>query len=139
MSGADRDWVNLASSLASEDIRFTWAGVYGTEYLRPYVKATRIDSLVDLDFPIFTYLIHHQAELRRSPWLWTKILTDHALQLRRPYTALRKLGRADPFDLVISNTVAVTLGAVYARRWRLPHLWCVKEVLDASSFEVSVR
>ena len=49
--------------------------------------------------------------------------------------ALRFLGaahRATPFDLVYSNTVAVLGGAVCAKRWSVPHVWHVREIVAGS-------
>lgn len=49
--------------------------------------------------------------------------------------SLRFLGalhRARRFDLVYSNTLAVLGGALAARRWRLPHVWHVREIVGES-------
>jgi len=39
---------------------------------------------------------------------------------------------AGPFDIVYSNTAAVFGGALAARRWKVPHVWHIREILDTS-------
>jgi glycosyltransferase involved in cell wall biosynthesis len=131
MTGADRDWVTLANALGPEQVRISWAGLQGCDSLRPYLDARIVTRLLDLDLPWFTYLIQENAYQERSGWRWIKILADHFLRLRRPLQKLTSALRADPVDLVISNTAAVTLGAIYAKLYRKPHVWCIKECLDS--------
>ena len=45
---------------------------------------------------------------------------------------LGKLHRQRRFHLVYSNTVAVLGGALLARRWGLPHVWHVREIVAGS-------
>ncbi len=56
-----------------------------------------------------------------------------AAWIQESWRAQRVLDRTlDPgaFDLVHSNTLAVTAGAAWARRHRLPHLWHVHELIE---------
>lgn len=130
MTGADRDWVTLANALGPRKIRLTWAGTEGCEYLRPYLDPAVITRLVDLRLPWFTYLIQDNAYQPRSAWLWMKICADHLRRLPIPFRRLQCAVRNDPIDVVVSNTAAVMIGALFARLYRLPHVWCVKECLD---------
>jgi glycosyltransferase involved in cell wall biosynthesis len=88
--------------------------------------------LIDLDFPKFTYLINENATCHRPVWLWTKITADHLLSMARPLLRLRRPLRDTAVDIVVSNTVTVTLGALVAKLLRKPHVWCIKECLDPS-------
>lgn len=133
MTGADRDWVNLLNALGPRRIRVSWAGIEGCEYLRPYLNPDVVTRLIDIQLPWFTYLIQDNAYLKRSAWLWAKIILDHANRLRAPIRRLREVLKHDPIDIVVSNTAAVTIGALFAQRWRLPHIWSVKECLDTEA------
>lgn len=130
MSGADRDWINLANALDPERFLVTWAGVHGTNYLRPYLDERVVPRLLDLGLPWFTYLIQENAYQARSFFRWARILADHLLRSISPLRLLRRLMRDEHVDIVISNTSAVTLGAIYSQLYRKPHIWCVKECLD---------
>lgn len=132
MGGADRDWITLANALGPKEVRISWGGSQGSECLRPYIDDEVLANLFDLELPWFTYLIQENAYEPRSRWLWTKILADHLLQLRRPLRKLSRTMKDIPIDVVVSNTAAVTLGAVYAGMRGLPHVWSVKECLDPS-------
>lgn len=133
ITGADRDWLNLANAWDAGQVQITWVGVEGSERLRHHVTTDAVSDFVDLGAPPFFYVIQENAERRRSPWLWTKILADHALRLWGPWRRAQRLRAGSRYDLVVSNTAAVTLGAVLAWSWKLPHLWCVKECLDPTS------
>ncbi len=132
MGGADRDWVTLANALGPERIRISWAGKQGCEGLAPYLDAGIATRILDVGLPWFTYLIQDNAYEKRSTWLWTKILGDHSVRLIGPLRRLRRALRNDPVDVVVSNTAAVTLGALFAKLHRKPHVWCIKECLDPS-------
>jgi glycosyltransferase involved in cell wall biosynthesis len=132
MSGADRDFVTLINSLSASDFRITWAGVYGSDCLRPYLDETIVPRIFDTNLPSFSYLIQQNAYINRSKWLWTKILIDHFYRLQSPFRKLKREFANDKVDLVISNTTAVTLGALYAKTQGLPHIWFIKECLDTN-------
>src|SRR5439155_27103804 len=55
--------------------------------------------------------------LMRTPAHWLE-------SLRR----LRRLARAERFDLVYTTTAPTTGGFVLARRWRVPHVYHVHEI-----------
>jgi glycosyltransferase involved in cell wall biosynthesis len=130
MTGADRDWVNLTKAFSPGQIRITWSGREGSGYLRPYLDQEVVTRVLDFGFPDFNYVLHGNAYLERSSWLWLKIVADHLLRLRRPLLELRRAMAHDPPDIVVSNAAPVTIGAVYAKLCRRPHVWCVKECLD---------
>jgi glycosyltransferase involved in cell wall biosynthesis len=98
--------------------------------LSPYLDKDVVVRLSDVQFPAFTYLIQDNAYKQRSLWLWTKILADHFLRLSRSIRMLGRVMHDSPVDIVVSNTAAVTLGAVFAKFHRKPHVWCIKECLD---------
>jgi glycosyltransferase involved in cell wall biosynthesis len=52
--------------------------------------------------------------------------------VNRSVRFLGALHRAQPFDLVYSNSVAILGGALFARIRRLPHVWHVREILPSS-------
>lgn len=130
MGGADRDWVTLANALGPSEVRISWVGADETSCLSPYLDPSVVTRILDLEFPLFTYLAHENARERRSPWLWTKIVVDQLLKLREPVRELQRLLARDPVDIVVSATTVVMLGARYAQACGLPHVWCVKEYLD---------
>ncbi len=130
MKGSDRDWVTLANALGSDQVRISWAGAPGCEYLRPYLDPGVVTRLIDVGLPWFTYLIQENAYAERSNALWFRIVADHLLRLVQPLRRLSKELSGDPVDLVVTNTAAVTLGALFAAIHRRPHVWCVKESLD---------
>lgn len=55
-----------------------------------------------------------------------KFFTD----LRSAYKVLSRLDKEYRFNLVYSNTLAVLLGWLFARRKKLPHLWHVHEIIE---------
>lgn len=130
MGGPDRDWVTLANALGHERFRISWGGVEGSTTLRSRIDQRTVGRIVDLGFPLFTYLLHENAEQRRSGWLWSKIVADHLLRLAYPLARLIRMSKEDRFDIVVSNTSVVTLGSLFASLYRLPHVWFVKECLD---------
>jgi glycosyltransferase involved in cell wall biosynthesis len=135
ITGADRDWLNLANALDPACFSLIWAGQRGSGELRSLLDPELPVEFLDLEFPRFTYLIQDEAYLQRSPFLWSKILVDHALRLARPLARLRQSLRGRRIDLVISNTAAVTFGPLCATVLRRPHVWFVKECLDPAIAE----
>jgi glycosyltransferase involved in cell wall biosynthesis len=128
--GADRDWVNLLNALGPERVRVTWAGVSGAELLRRYLDARLDVRVVNLDFYPFYELLRDHMYRRRTLLNWAGIAKVYLQGLRRP---LKQLGDAladDPPDVVVTGTSIVLVGAAYALRRRLPHVWSVKEFLD---------
>lgn len=130
MGGADRDLVNLANALGPNEVRISWVGVDHTDCLKPYLDPRVVARIIDLKFPLFTYLAHENAAKNRSLWLWSKIVAEQMFSLRRPVRELRRILADDPVDIVVSATSVVMLGARYAQACGLPHVWCVKEYLD---------
>ncbi|RZJ71972.1 glycosyltransferase family 4 protein [Flavobacterium sp.] len=51
-------------------------------------------------------------------------------QVWRGFAAVKKQLGKTKIDLVYSNTLAVMFGALYAKRFRLPHLWHVHEIIE---------
>jgi glycosyltransferase involved in cell wall biosynthesis len=130
VSGADRDWVNLLNALGPERVRVTWAGARGAEVLRRYLDARLEARFVDLNGYQFYELFHDKMYRRRTLWSWAGIAKSYAASLRGPLGLLGRALAADPPDVVVTNTSVVLVGAAYALRRRLPHVWCVKEFLD---------
>lgn len=130
MTGAVRDWVNLANSCNEKQVQITWASATDSESLRSFLTSKAVIRLVDLHYPLFNYLLHENAIKKRSYWLWTKILVDHLMRSRKAlWLACSALKRMH-FDLIVSNTITATFGSILGLIWRLPHVWCIKECLD---------
>jgi glycosyltransferase involved in cell wall biosynthesis len=132
IGGVERDWINVANALGPNKVRLTWVGIEGTHGLATHVDPYVLGDTVDVSLPLFSYLVHDNQYVRRSGWLWFKIIVDH---LWRSLGAARQLGARlgrSPFDLVLSGTSVVTSGALFARARSLPHVWAVKEWLDPS-------
>jgi len=130
MTGADRDFVTLCNALDPTRFRVTWAGTVGCEYLRPHLDPRVVERIVGFPIPVFHHLIQEQAAVPRSSWLWTKILLRELQHNWRASGALAALLTEDVPDLVITNSAALPVGALYARRARRPHIWAVKEWFD---------
>ena len=130
VAGADRDWVNLLNALGPSCVRVTWAGIRGTASLSKYVDERVVTRFLDLEFlPFFDFFNDAQYRFRSSQTLAG--LTRGYLPNLLP--VLRRLSRSmreDPPDVVITNTSVVLVGAAFAVRRSLPHIWCVKEFLD---------
>lgn len=130
LGGADRCWVNLANALGPERIRITWIGVSETECLRPLLNPGLHPTFIDTNMPLWAFLTHENMLERRSPWLWCKILGRHWQYLQPGLDKVRRQLSHDIPDLVVTNSSVVHLGALYARKAGLPHVWCVKEWVD---------
>src|SRR5207247_1693346 len=129
LTGADRDWINLANAFDPGEVRIVWVGVGAGSELRRLVRPDVVEEFIEADYPLFDYVIQENAYRPRSAWLWTKIVGDHLVRLRGPVGRLGRRLRGGGFDVIVSNTCAVTAGAVLARMMGLPHVWCVKECL----------
>jgi glycosyltransferase involved in cell wall biosynthesis len=132
LGGADRDFVTLLNALDPHEFRVTWVGVERSQFLRPLLRPEVVTRIVDVGHPLFTYVMQ-QAAARRSGWLWTKIIADHVFRLRQPVRRLLDILRGDRVDLVVANSMVVTLGAALACVTRKPHVWCIKECLDPTA------
>jgi glycosyltransferase involved in cell wall biosynthesis len=130
MDGADRDCVALLNALDPDQFRVTWVGIDGCESLRPYINSQVVTRFVNIGLPPFPYLVRENAYLQRSTWLWTKILADHCLRMAKPLLKLRRELKHDRPDLIVTNTITVLLGAVYANLNRLPHVWLIKDCMN---------
>ncbi|MFM7627883.1 MAG: glycosyltransferase family 4 protein [Algoriphagus sp.] len=51
-------------------------------------------------------------------------------RLVRSYFFLSRLHKTHSFEAVYSNTLAVVIGAIWAKRHGLPHLWHIHEILE---------
>jgi glycosyltransferase involved in cell wall biosynthesis len=128
--GADRDWVNLLNALGPKRVRVTWAGVSGTELLLRYFDKQLDVRIVNLNFyPFYEFLREHMYR-RRTLLNWAGVARVYLKGLRRPLKQLGDVLAADPPDVVVTSTSVVLVGAAYALRRRLPHVWSVKEFLD---------
>ena len=130
ISGGDRDWVNLLNALGGERVRLTWLGQRGTELLAPFLDPGLQARFLNIPLPSFYTLFHEEMYRRHSLRTWLGITRHQVLSLRPALKKLRQSLREDPPDIVITSTSVELIGAVYARRERLPHVWCVKEFLD---------
>jgi glycosyltransferase involved in cell wall biosynthesis len=124
--------VNLLNALGPERVRVTWAGVSGAQTLRRYLDGRLDTRILDLDFYPFDELFHDQMYRRRTLLNWAGIVRAYIKGLRHPLRLLSRALSEDAPDVVISNTSVVLVGAAYALRRRLPHVWCIKEFLDPS-------
>ncbi len=130
VGGADRDLVNLFNALGPERIRVAWAGVSRSTDATEELDAGLLLGSLDTDAPLFTYLLQENAEVRRSPARWARIVGRHLLACRRPTRSVLTVAQDLDVDLVLSSTTAVTYGPAIARRLGVPHVWLVKEWLD---------
>ncbi|MCS5491130.1 glycosyltransferase family 4 protein [Algoriphagus limi] len=103
--------------------------VYQEEGFRPIVVLTNegpIQSLLEKEeVPVF---IQNLGILRRkylSPWG----LFNRAQKNREAFNFLTKLHQSYQFELVFSNTLAVVIGAYWAKKKQIPHTWHIHEIL----------
>lgn len=130
VQGSDRDWVNLLNALGPDYVRVTWVGVDGAEALRAHIDKRILVRTVDIKHPCFYELTPDNVEIKRSNWLWTKIIAVSVLGLCRSLVQLRRALSNHRVDIVVSNSAVVLLGAVFALFARRPHIWNIKEYLD---------
>jgi glycosyltransferase involved in cell wall biosynthesis len=130
ISGGDRDWINILNALGPERVRFTWVGPRGMQSLEPYVDRRIKVRFLDIPSTGFYSLFHEAMYERRSLRRWLGIIKRQTIGLRQPLGKLRQSLRDDRPDVVITATSVELIGALYAWRERLPHVWCVKEFLD---------
>jgi glycosyltransferase involved in cell wall biosynthesis len=133
LTGADRDWISLANALVPEAVEIVWVGSEGCQdALRNELHPGITLVVLNPGIPWFTYMVLQNARQQRSTWLWIKILLDHARRLVGPFIALERALKGSRPDIVVTNTVTVTLGALYAAVHARPHFWFVKDYLDTS-------
>ncbi len=65
-------------------------------------------------------------------------LINRVGRILKAYFFLNSLHRAYRFDLVYTNTLGVLVGAFWARRNQLPHIWHIHEVLEGPNLLVKL-
>lgn len=83
------------------------------------------DELVALGIATHVVPIVKVSRASFSP----KGLLQLPLQIRQSLKAISRLVRPEEVSVVHSNTLAVLSGALWARRYRIPHLWHVHEMI----------
>ncbi len=130
LGGSDRDLITLANALGPAELRLSWIGIQGTEFVRELLDPRVCHRVFDLPLPPFTYLVFQHASVPRSRWLWSKILLDYASRCAPALWRILRELRGEPLDVVVSSTAVTLIGALFAAARRLPHVWIVKECLD---------
>jgi len=54
----------------------------------------------------------------------------------KAYRFLNKLNKEEPIKLVYSNTLAVIVGAIFAKRNKINHIWHIHEIINSPKFLV---
>jgi len=123
------------------------AELYGSDktllYLVAEIKDKGFHPIVVLPFkgPLYTELEKAGIEIIIAPVL--KIsrkmfaignLLSMPLQIFNAFKIIRKQLKGRKIDLVHSNTLAVLIGALYAKRFRIKHLWHVHEIVEHPKF-----
>lgn len=103
--------------------------LYRSEGLTPVVVLTGPGPLVEeLKAEGFTVRIQNLGILRRKYVNPAGLLNRFSKNLKA-YRFLDQLHSEFKFELVYSNTLAVIVGAYWARRNHLPHIWHIHEIL----------
>lgn len=123
------------------------AELYGSDktllYLVSEIKETGFNPIVVLPFrgPLTVELEKNGIEIIIAPVL--KIsrkmfalgnLVSLPFQVLKSFSIIRKQLNRRKIDLVHSNTLAVLIGALYARRFGIRHLWHVHEIIEHPKF-----
>lgn len=83
----------------------------------------------------FEYKIMNLGILRRKHFHPRGIL-DRGKKLYTAYRFLDEIYQKEPISLIYSNTLAVIVGATFARRRGLPHIWHIHEIIQSPKFLV---
>jgi glycosyltransferase involved in cell wall biosynthesis len=107
--------------------------VYRREGFNPIVLLTGPGPLADLLIKDgYTVRIKNLGILRRK-YVRPSGLINRLGKNIQAYSYLNQLHREYDFQLVYSNTLAVVVGAWWARRRNLPHIWHIHEILQGPS------
>ncbi|SEF83892.1 glycosyltransferase family 4 protein [Algoriphagus boritolerans] len=103
--------------------------LYKKEGFNPIVLLTNSGSLQSVleneGFPVY---VQNLGILRRKYVNPTGLLNRLSKNLKA-YRFLSELHKQYQFELVYSNTLAVIVGAYWAKRRRIPHIWHIHEIL----------
>lgn len=103
--------------------------VYRNEGLTPVVVLTGPGPLgAELEAEGFIVRIQNLGLLRRK-YVNPSGLLNRLSKNLKAYRFLDELHREFSFELVYSNTLAVIVGAFWAKRKQLPHIWHIHEIL----------
>jgi glycosyltransferase involved in cell wall biosynthesis len=112
--------------------------VYRSEGLTPVILLTGPGPLADLLIQEgYDVRIKNLGILRRK-YVKPSGLINRLRKNIQAYSYLNQLHREFNFQLVYSNTLAVVVGAWWARRRNLPHIWHIHEILLGPSPLVSM-
>jgi glycosyltransferase involved in cell wall biosynthesis len=112
--------------------------VYRSEGLIPVILLTGPGPLADLLIQEgFIVRVKNLGILRRK-YVKPSGLINRLSKNIQAYSYLNQLHREFNFQLVYSNTLAVVVGAWWARRRNLPHIWHIHEILLGPSPLVSM-
>lgn len=112
--------------------------LYRSEGLTPVVVLTGPGPLVEeLKAEGFIVRIQNLGILRRKYVNPAGLLNRFSKNLKA-YRFLDQLHSEFKFELVYSNTLAVILGAYWAKKNRLPHIWHIHEILPGPALLVKL-
>ena len=122
----------------SARIFFEVIKIYVAAGLKPVVIISRegplADELREIDVCV---KIQNLGVLRRK-YNSPLGLINRVGRILKAYFFLNSLHRAYRFDLVYTNTLGVLVGAFWARRNQLPHIWHIHEVLEGPNLLVKL-
>lgn len=106
------------------------------EIVRGLASRFHILVVVPFEGPLVGMLRQAGAEVRvqglailRRQYFNPCGLINRILAMRRSYASLKRLTATGEFTLIHSNTSAVLVGALLARRLRVPHVWHIHEIM----------
>jgi len=83
-------------------------------------------AIEKLNFPVYIVPV---LKLHRK--LFTiKNLLQLQKDFKQSIKALKKLHQKYHFQIIYSNTLAVMVGAIISKKWHIPHLWHVHEIIE---------
>ncbi|MCE7055969.1 glycosyltransferase family 4 protein [Algoriphagus sp. AGSA1] len=104
--------------------------IYNSSGLNPVVVISGEGPLADALREInITVKIRNLGVLRRK-YNSPLGLMNRLSKILKSYFFLRSLHREYKFDLVYSNTLGVLVGAFWAKKNNLPHIWHIHEILE---------
>lgn len=83
----------------------------------------------------FDYKIINLGILRRKHF-HPKGILDRGKKMYKAYRFLDEIHQKEPISLIYSNTLAVIVGATFARRRDIPHVWHIHEIIQSPKFLV---
>jgi glycosyltransferase involved in cell wall biosynthesis len=133
-SGADRDFIHIVNRLPDR-YRLTIVALADGELLGEQLQPTNRVHVLTIPFAIYPYmLVQHQRD-HVNPLRYLRFMRWLYMDNRRALRSLDRQLAGDKIDLVHSWVSTIPLGAMFAHRERVPHIWHTREAIYANTYK----